>query len=95
MKGVPNLMNRESLALYRDILRAARVFTWNNAAGQPWRGLLIANARKEFEQARLENDPLVVARLLFVGRDCLNQTKDKLAGAVQAMKDNIDRTRTK
>ena len=87
-------LNTESLALYRDIIRAARVFTWNNEKGQPWRGLLVANAKKEFEQARYESDPLVVAQLLFVGRDCLNQTKDKLASAVTAMRDNIDKTRT-
>ena len=93
MKGLST--NRESLALYRDILRTARAFTWSNEAGLPWGSVLAANARKEFEQARYEADPLVVARLQFVGRDCLNQTKDKMASAVQAMHDNIDRTRTK
>ena len=92
MKLLP--INRESLALYRDILRTSRQFTWVNDAGQPWGALLAANARTEFEQARYESDPLVVARLQFVGRDCLNQTKDKLFSAAKAMQDNIDKTRT-
>ena len=92
MKALPT--NRESLALYRDILRAARAFTWVNEAGQPWGSVLAANARTEFEQARYEADPLIVARLQFVGRDCLNQTKDKVALAAQEMCDNIDKTRT-
>ena len=93
MKGLPT--NRESLALYRDILRTARHFTWVNDAGQPWRTVLVENARAEFEQARYESDPLVIARLQFVGRDCLNRTKDQLFSASQAMRDNIDKTRTK
>lgn len=84
----------ESLKLYRDILRATRLFTWTNEQGVPWRIILCQNARKEFEQARLEKDPLVITRMLFVGRDCLNQTTDKYAKAANAIKDNIDKTRT-
>jgi len=93
MKGLP-LRNAESLALYRDILRTARMFTWKNEAGAEWGAVLAANARKEFEQARFETDPLVLARMLFVGRDCLTQTKDKIASAVVKMRENIDKTRT-
>ena len=89
------IRNLESISLYREILRTSRSFTWTNEAGDSWGNVLASNARKEFEQARYESDPLVVARLQFVGRDCLNQTKDKLAGAAQAMKDNIDKTRTR
>jgi len=84
----------ESLKLYRDILRASRGFTWNNEKGIPWSFILRQNARKEFEQARFERDPAVITRLLFVGRDCLNQTMEKVASASKSMRDNIDRTRT-
>jgi hypothetical protein len=84
----------ESLKLYRDILRASRYFTWNNEKGIPWSVILRQNARNEFEQARFERDPAVITKLLFVGRDCLNQTMEKVASASQSMKDNIDRTRT-
>lgn len=84
----------ESLKLYRDILRASRLFTWCNEQGVPWRIILCQNARKEFEQARHEKDHLVITRLLFVGRDCLNQTTDKYAQAAKAMNDKIDKSRT-
>eukprot|EP00904_Undaria_pinnatifida_P008825 jgi/Undpi1/5072/HiC_scaffold_19.g08424.m1 len=36
--------------------------------------ILRESSRQEFEQARHETDPLVVARLLVVGRQCLNDT---------------------
>jgi hypothetical protein len=37
------------------------------------------SARKEFEEARNEQDPEVIARLLLVGRDCVLQIKEKVA----------------
>ena len=88
-------MRFESLKLYRDILRASRMFTWKSQTGEMWSEVLKKNARHEFEQARYERDPLVVARLLVVGRDCLNQTKEKFLAAAQAVNDNIDRTRNR
>mmetsp|Transcript_15641 Transcript_15641/g.26207 ORF Transcript_15641/g.26207 Transcript_15641/m.26207 type:complete len:91 (-) Transcript_15641:1064-1336(-) len=88
-------MRAESLKLYRDILRATRMFTWANEKGEMWSEVLQHNARKEFEQARYETDPLIVSRLLLVGRDCLNQTTDKFSAAAKAMNDNIDKTRTR
>ena len=57
--------------------------------------VLRRNARTEFEQARYETDKLIIARMLFVGRDCLHQSKLKLESAADAMNDNIDRTRTR
>jgi hypothetical protein len=40
--------------------------------------VLRREARKEFEQARAEKDPLIIARLLVVGRDCVMQTQYKV-----------------
>lgn len=60
-----------------------------------WCDVLKKNARYEFEQARYETDKLVIARLLFVGRDCLNQSRQKLEGAAAAMQDNIEKTKTR
>lgn len=70
------------------------MFVWPNERGELWMDILRKNARKEFEQARYEKDPLVVARLLYVGRDCLNQTVEKYEQASQKMRDDIDKTRT-
>lgn len=85
----------ESLKLYRDILRATRLFTWNNEQGMPWAEILRKNARKEFETARHERDPTLITRMLFVGRDCLNQTVEKYSLAQKKIQDNIDKTRTR
>ena len=73
-----NVINFESLRLYRDILRASRHFTWPNEKGELWRDVLRRESRKEFEAASVESDPLIVARLLVVGRDCLNKTQKSL-----------------
>ena len=86
--------NPQALRLYRDILRMARLFTWRNEKHELWRDVVVSSARKEFEQARHEKDPLLVARLLFVGRDCLNQTRDKFASKLSAIQDQVDKTRT-
>ncbi|CAN6290751.1 unnamed protein product [Urochloa humidicola] len=72
---------REALGLYRDILRATRLFAWPDDRGVPWREVLRANARREFEEARGERDPEVVARLLIGGRDAVQQALDRLADA--------------
>lgn len=29
-------VNREALRLYREVLRTARAFFWNNEHGEPW-----------------------------------------------------------
>ncbi|CAK9265924.1 unnamed protein product [Sphagnum jensenii] len=70
---------REALSLYREILRASQLFIWTNEQGVPWRDLLCESARHEFEQARNEKDPEVIARLLVVGRDAVHRTLEKFA----------------
>jgi hypothetical protein len=87
-------MNMESLRLYRDILRASRAFTWPNEKGELWRDVLRREARKEFEAASVERDPIIIARLLVVGRDCLNQTQEKFNQAATQMVKDIESSRT-
>lgn len=87
-------VNVEALRLYRDIIRSSRAFTWPNEKGELWRDVLRREARKEFEAASVESDPLIVARLLVVGRDCLNQTQEKFNEAANKMVQDIDQTRT-
>lgn len=76
---------REALGLYRDILRATRLFEWPDERGVPWRESLRANARREFEEARGERDPEVVARLLIGGRDAVEQALERVAEASRRM----------
>lgn len=86
--------NREALRLYREILRTAKHFTWVNEKGEVWGDVLKRSARSEFEAARHERDPEIIARLLFVGRDCLTQAQNKVAEAQQAIIAKVDDSRT-
>ncbi|BBN18682.1 hypothetical protein MPTK1_8g04550 [Marchantia polymorpha subsp. ruderalis] len=68
---------REVLALYRDVLRVLRIFTWPNDDGVMWKDVLKLSARREFEAARFEKDPETITRLLVVGRDAVRSTLEK------------------
>ena len=70
---------REALSLYRAVWRASFMFVWKNERGVEWKEVIRESARKEFEAARHEREPEMVARLLLGGRDCLNQTMQKFA----------------
>mmetsp|Transcript_8246 Transcript_8246/g.25515 ORF Transcript_8246/g.25515 Transcript_8246/m.25515 type:complete len:92 (+) Transcript_8246:50-325(+) len=87
--------NREAIRLYRDILRACRHFHWCNDKGEPWNEILRRNARKEFEEARHEKDPLLVARMLVVGRQCLDDTQRKFDATQRKIAERVEATRTR
>jgi hypothetical protein len=79
---------REALSLYRSIWRATALFTWStdsktsplSPTGELWRDALRRSARQEFEASKqFERDPVMVARMLVVGRDAVAQAVDKLA----------------
>jgi len=83
---------REVLSLYREILRTAKHFHWaDDKTGEPWNALLKKQARREFEQARSEVDPLVVARMLVTGRDCLQQVQNRFNEATRAAWERIEK----
>ena len=69
---------KEAIWLYRDVLRAARQFSWPDKDGVLWRHKLSFSARKEFEAARYVRDPDEIGRLLVTGRDALMQIADKM-----------------
>ena len=55
--------------------------------------MLKESARKEFEQARHETDPVIIARLLVVGHDCIIQTQEKFNEMEQGIVGEVERTR--
>ena len=80
----------EALSLYREILRTAKHFHWCDEKGVPWNHRLRKQAREEFEASRQEKDPLILARLLVTGRDCVQQVQQKFNDANQAAWKRID-----
>jgi hypothetical protein len=85
----------EALSLYRDILRTARAFHWCDGYGIPWRTKLRNEARKEFEACRMENDPLLIARMIVTGRGCVEEVRRKFNDADRECMERIRRESTK
>lgn len=82
----------EALSLYREILRTAKHFHWaEEKSKQPYNRLLKEQARKEFEESRRETDPLITARMLVTGRDCLQQVQSKFNEATAAAWKRIEK----
>lgn len=68
---------REALSLYRSVWRWSNLFVWKDAQGRVWRDVIRQSARKEFEDARFEQDPEIVNRLLVTGREAVQKSVDK------------------
>ena len=81
----------EALSLYREILRTAKHFHWADHSGEPWNKKLKAQARKEFEESRREADPLMIARMIVAGRDCVQQIQNKYNEATKAAWTRIEK----
>jgi hypothetical protein len=87
---------KEALWLYREILRTAKHFHWaEEKSGKPWNQVLKDQARNEFQESREETDPLVIARMLVTGRDCLQQVQNKFNDATQAAWKRIEKDNTR
>jgi Complex 1 protein (LYR family) len=92
LKHITDKVRRaEALALYREILRTAKHFHWTDHSGQPWNKQLKEQARKEFEESRKETDPLIIARMIVAGRDCLQQVQNKFNEATKAAWKRIEK----
>ncbi|KAF5838238.1 hypothetical protein DUNSADRAFT_3218 [Dunaliella salina] len=94
--GVPHLLlttRRESLALYREILRYSNLFVWKDQHGRTWRDLLRESTRKEFEAARFEADPEIVNKLIITGRDAMHRTVEAFVQKRQQIIDEEDSAR--
>ena len=90
------LARREALDLWRDVLRTTRAFYWARPEdGQPWSKVLRESARREFEQGKRETDPLVVARMLVVGREALEELRRRFNAMEAQIKQRVDKTRTR
>jgi Complex 1 protein (LYR family). len=87
----PSTSRKEALSLYREILRTTKAFHWCDERGIPWNARLRKEARKEFEASREERDPLMIAKMLVTGRDCVQKIQQKLNEADRAAWERIER----
>jgi len=55
------------------------MFDWTDEKGRRWGDVLAQNARSEFEEARHEKDPLLIARMVVVGREALQKVTDQVS----------------
>lgn len=88
-----NNTRKEALSLYREILRTCKAFHWCDETGEPWNVRLKREARKEFDASKEETDPLIVARMLVTGRDCVQQVQNRFNEADRAAWARIERER--
>ena len=88
-----NTRRREALSLYREILRTCKAIHWCDEYGEPWNARLRREARKEFDQSKEETDPLIVARMLVTGRDCVQQVQNRFNEADRAAWKRIEEER--
>jgi len=77
-------VNQEAIRLYRDILRASRLFRFPDQNGRLWSDVLRKSARKEFEASRFITDGEEIARKLVVGRQSLNEILSRVQKKVMS-----------
>ena len=69
---------RESLLLYRQVLKFSREFYWLNERGEEWGDKIRKSARSEFEAARFEKDPFLIGQMIVTSKDAINKVREKL-----------------
>lgn len=71
-----------------------KAFYWARPEdGQPWSKVLRESARKEFEEARRERDPVIIARMLVVGNQAVDELKRRFNAMEDQVKKRIEKTR--
>jgi hypothetical protein len=85
---------KEALKLYRDILKATRLYPWKSESGHDWPLILRQSARKEFEASKEEKDPEVIVRLMVTARHYLQEAINQWNDEYAKLKTRIDDSRT-
>lgn len=74
------LPSREALLLYRHILKFAQLLNWHHKDGTQWSSIIRTSARAEFEAAKEEKDPFILAKLILTSREALDSAREKVSG---------------
>lgn len=81
---------KESVKLYREILKTAKMFTWEDENGTSWRDLIVTSARGEFENSKQENDPEILAKALVNAQMALTDLQEKFKMKQEELKKKQD-----
>lgn len=84
---------REVLTLYRDVWKMTSRFDWKNEDGLEWRDILRRSARVEFEEAKDEPNPLVVAQFVLTWKDVNLRLHEKVNAVQLSMMTHVEDTR--
>lgn len=87
------LPKRESLLLYRDVIRACKKFYWRSQSGKEWSEILLKSARKEFDEYRNLNDPVELGRKLIQARQALIEMEEKVNKTYNDMNKHFQETK--
>ena len=74
-----NIVQREVLQLWRDVIRSTRLFTWLDKDGTLWKEKILNSARAEFKLAKHERDPEEIVRLIVNGQEALEKVTEQMA----------------
>lgn len=75
-KQVPS---KEALRLYREVVKFSKQMDWPDPkTGLPYGVMVLQSAKKEFEIARFEKDPLMVMKMICTTRESINSIKQKV-----------------
>jgi hypothetical protein len=87
------LPKRESLILYREVVKLSKRFFWRHKNGQEWSEILLKSARKEFEENRYMIDSAEIGRKIVVGKQALIEIEEKVNKAQFEMNKFFTETR--
>ena len=76
---------KQSVFLYRRILRLTSHMTHYDENGVPWRDIVRFSARKEFDSSKQEPDGEVLARALFNAQLAIDDFEEKLLKKQQSL----------
>ena len=85
----------EAIRLFRHLFIKTRDFTWNTDQGVPWRDVLRASIKQEFQAAKEETDPHIIASLIADARDYMMQIDEKLIQGHSKLFEHFEKTRNR
>ena len=69
---------RETLRLYREVVKFCKEFHWIDDKGELWSERLQKSARDEIIMAKDENDPVVIQQMLVTSHQVIEKLREKL-----------------